>query len=262
MKPVRLSLSAVALSAVVCLLSPAAALARPNYFATFTSLYGLSEGQDLYNCGVCHRRWEGTGARNPYGTAIEQQLYVGKFITDAILDVEDDDTDGDGYTNVDEITVHGTLPGYSCANYTLVINPPPNFQSLITPGVPSCLEPKDVLITPELFAFFTEVNKVSTLPVTVANNGTDDPITVSAYSLLPGSHAALSVDGPSLPIVIPVGQTATLDVIFAPTATGLVKGTLRVTTDDPDETDVDIALSGIGYVKNLAPGSRPSTSVT
>ena len=91
-------LVAVAMGGVLALPPPAAA--RPLYFDTFTSLYGITEGNDLYACGVCHRRWEGTGARNPFGTAVEQQLYLAKPITAAIQAVEGNDTDLDGVSNV------------------------------------------------------------------------------------------------------------------------------------------------------------------
>lgn len=245
---------AAALAAMVCL-SPHVASARPNYFATFTSLYGLTMGQDLYACGVCHRRWEGTGARNPFGVAVEQQLYIGKSISQAILDVAGDDTDGDGFTNGDEISIWGTLPGYSCATYGLAIDPPLNFQSLITPGVPSCLEPKDVLVDPTLTVTTAELGKVSHTLVNIVNNGTADPITVSNYTMLLGSAPSFAVSGPTLPIVIPVGGSAVLDLSFTPTATGLVTGTLRISSDDPDEPDIDFPATGIGFVKNLAPAA-------
>jgi hypothetical protein len=246
--------SRIAISAVVAVaVSAGAAQARPNYFEVFTGLYGLTPGEDLYACGVCHRRWEGTGARNPYGNALEQQLYIGKTITNAILDVEDDDTDLDGFTNGDEIANWITLPGYSCADYDLVINPPSNFQMLITPGVPSCLEPKDVEVTPTVFAFLTEVGKVGTVAVEVRNNGTDEDITVSGFELLAGSSPRLMVSGAPAPIVVAVGETATLEVSFTPVITEFVSGTLRIATDDPDEPTIDVGLTGIAFVKNLAP---------
>ena len=70
----RMGTIAATLAAIV--LTAATASARPLYFDTFTGLYGFSSGDDLYACGVCHRRWEGTGGRNPYGEAVEQQLAV------------------------------------------------------------------------------------------------------------------------------------------------------------------------------------------
>jgi hypothetical protein len=244
------------LAAALSVLSASPAAARPNYFSTFTGIYGLVPGDDLYSCGVCHRTWTGTGARNPFGIAVEQQLYIGKTITDSILAVEPDDTDGDGFTNVDEITVHQTLPGYSCDNYTLVINPPPTFQSMIEPGVPSCLEPKDILIDPTPVELVIQVNQVGTEPIEIVNNGTDFPITVSSYGMVAGSHPALSVSGPAVPFVIPVGSSVTVNVVFSPTASAVAFGTFRVSSDDPDEPDLDLLTTGIGFVKNIAPASE------
>jgi hypothetical protein len=246
------ALRAIAIAAVVLGVASLAS-ARPLYFNAFTDLYGLAPGDDLYACGVCHRNWEGTGARNPFGVAVEQQLYISKPITDAILAVENDDTDGDGFSNVDEITVHGTLPAYSCGNFTLAFNTPVNFQSLITPSVPSCLEPKDILVDPLSLAFVTEVGGSETFTVNVVNFGQDDPITVSAASLLPGADPTLSVSAPTAPFVIPVGGSVAVDVSFAPASSLGVTATLRISSDDPDEPTIDVPITALGIVIPRAP---------
>ncbi|MDX2169960.1 MAG: hypothetical protein SF182_23020 [Deltaproteobacteria bacterium] len=243
------------LAAVVAVLLAVAgpAAARPLYFDTFTSLYGLSPGDDLYACGVCHRNWNGTGARNPFGVAIEQQLYISKPITDAILAVESADTDGDGFSNVDEITVHGTLPGYACDTFDLAFNTPVNFQSLITPGVPSCLEPKDIRVTPADLSFVTEVGGSHTEIVTIANYGQDDPITVSSAGFFGPHDASLSLLAPAAPFVIPVGGSATLEVTFTPTMSLAAGATLRIVSDDPDEPTIDLSVTALGIVIPRAP---------
>jgi hypothetical protein len=229
--------------------------ARPLYFDNLVSIYGLTPADDIHACGVCHRLWTGTGARNPYGSAVEQQLYLGKPIATAILDVAGSDTDGDGFTNGDELAVHRTLPGYSCADYFLASDPPPSFQSLITPGVPSCLESQDVRVDPASVNFVTEIGKTSIVEVEVVNNGADLPITVSAYGLLPGAPAPLSVDGPATPIVIPVGGSAMLTVSFSPPGSLIASATLRITSDDPDEPDLDVPVGAISFVSPLAPAA-------
>ena len=146
------------------LLAPGTAQARPNYFEAFTTYYGFTPGDDLYACGVCHLKWGGTGARNPYGTAVEQQLYIGgKPIIDSIRDIEDEDTDLDGFTNVEELVTHGTLPGYSCDNYTIALNTPPGFQALITPLVPTCLEAMDLRVQPIEVTVLTKVGTTDSL---------------------------------------------------------------------------------------------------
>jgi hypothetical protein len=248
------ALAAFALG-VVLLIAPRTGQARPLYFENLVSIYGLTPEDDIHACGVCHLLWTGTGARNPYGSAIEGQLYLGKPIATAIADVAGADTDGDGFTNGDELGVHRTLPGYSCSNWFMAENPPPTFQSLITPGVPSCLDPKDIRIEPANVAFATQAGTQGSEIVQIINNGSDDPITVSAYGFLAGASATLGVTGPALPIVIPVGGSAQLMVTFTPPAVTLATGTLRISSDDPDEPDVDIAVSGISFANPLAPAA-------
>ncbi len=251
----RLSLAAAA-AVVVALAAPSPAPARPLYFDTLTSHYGLVPSDPIYACGVCHRKWEGTGARNPFGTAIEQQLYAGKTILDAIMTVAPGDADGDGFANEDEIAIHGTLPGYSCVNYTLASETPPDFQSLITPGVPTCLEPKDIAVAPDVAAFRTEVGKISTVEVIVSNNGSDLPLNVTGFALLAGSDPAYTVTGPAMPVEIPLGQSITLTVQFAPTVPSLPTGTLRIESDDPDEPNYDFMLTAVAFIRVLAPAAE------
>ena len=129
-RPVRSTLLLALAFAVLALARGAAA--RPLYFDNLVGIYGLTPADDIHACGVCHRLWTGTGARNPYGSAIEAQLYLAKPIATAIADVAALDTDGDGFTNGDELGIHRTLPAYSCSNYLLAEDPPPTFQSLIT----------------------------------------------------------------------------------------------------------------------------------
>src|SRR5262245_35183167 len=147
---------AAALLAVVAAWAPRPTDARPQYFAAVTEHYGLVDGDELYACGICHRIWTGTGARNPFGRAVEDQLYLGKPILTVIADIASGDADGDGFTNDDELRVYRTLPGFSCSNFDLAIDPPSYFQSIITPAVPTCLEPKDVKVDPTTIDFVTE----------------------------------------------------------------------------------------------------------
>jgi len=243
-----------ALAAAVLLL-PLAAHARPLYFQNLTTIYGIQPNEGIYACGVCHQRWEGTGARNPFGAAVEQQLYIGKSIANAILDVAGDDSDGDGFTNGDELATFRTLPGYSCANYGVAINPPPEFQSLITPGVPTCLEPKDILVDPTVVSFVTTVGKTVSVNIDIRNNGSELPLEITGIGLLPGAPASFGIVAPAVPFSIPVGDSITVQLSFAPTASGIQTATLRVTSDDPDEAALDVSVSGLSFVSPLAPAA-------
>lgn len=230
--------------------------ARPTYFQVFTDRYGITSGDRLYACGNCHIKWTGTGARNPFGQEVEQQLYVGKSITQALADIEALDTDGDGFSNVDEITVFETLAGYSCSNFFLATGAPIGYDTYITPMVASCLEPIDIRIEPAGVSFLTKAGTVGTMPLQIINNGSTDVITVSSYQFLAGSHAALAVSGPAVPFDIPVGGFVNLDVTFSPAAAIIAMGTLRVASNDPDEPTIDTPVQGFGFVQTLAPADK------
>jgi hypothetical protein len=240
---------------VAALLAPMAAQARPLYFQNLTTIYGLVPGDEIYACGVCHQRWEGTGGRNPYGTAVEQQLYLGKSIVDAILDIENEDTDGDGFLNGDELATQRTLPGYNCSNYGLAVNPPAWFQSIITPGVPTCLLPLDIEVTPATVPLVTQVGDPASATVDIINNGTDFALQVTSVQYLPGANPALGIVGPPFfPISIAPGQRETIQVTFSAPVSGLANGTLRVTSNDPDEPTVDVAVSAFAFIDPVTSG--------
>lgn len=245
--------AALALCVLAFASLPLAATARPTYFEVLTSKYGFVEGDRLFACGVCHYRWEGTGARNPFGTTVEQELYLGKPISSAIDAAVPLDPDDDGYTSLEELTVYETLPGYSCANFFEAIDPPPDWHTFISPLVVSCLEPKDIRTDPIQVVFQTDARSTASQVVTIYNNGKDDPIEVLSYGLLPGAHAALSLAGPPAPFTLEVGETAGIELSFAPTGAVLTETSVRIESDDPDEPTLDVGVTAIGRVQPLAP---------
>ncbi len=246
----------VALLATLVVGAATDAFARPTYFQVFTERYNITSGDRLYACGNCHIKWTGTGARNPFGQAVEQQLYVGKSINDALAAVEPLDTDGDGFSNLDEITVFDTLAGYSCNNYFLAEGAPLGYDTYITPMVASCLEPIDIRTEPTAMNFLTKAGTVETQQLQVINNGSTDVITVSSYGFLSGAAASLAVSGPAVPFDVPVGGVVNLDVTFSPPTAVIAMGTVRISSNDPDEPDVDVAVQGFGFVQTLAPAEK------
>jgi hypothetical protein len=80
------------------------------------------------HCGVCHYKFTGGGTRNPYGAAVEEAL-EGYPNTDAgrqqaITSIENADSDGDGYSSIEEMydrlnySNTPTFPGLTDGNYT------------------------------------------------------------------------------------------------------------------------------------------------
>jgi hypothetical protein len=128
----RLSSKRIALVAVTLLL-PFSSLAkkqiRTAFFDTYPSALAFN-GNPLSDvdsnsghCGVCHYDFNGGGTRNPYGAAVEAQRAIN--VNDsgaAFLPFESSDSDGDGYSNIGEITnstinpLFPTFPGLSAAN--------------------------------------------------------------------------------------------------------------------------------------------------
>jgi hypothetical protein len=232
------------------------ASARPTYFATLRTFFAIPADSRVDTCGVCHERWNGTGARNAFGTTVEQQLYAGRSITDSLTAVRDLDADGDGYTNAEELTAHLTLPGFSCATFEEAVGAPADWHTYITPGVATCLPPLDLRLSQQGFSFLAEVGKGDQASLTVFNNGAELPLVISSYGLLPGAHRAFGVTGPVAPVDIPVGGSVTLTLSFAPTAATGGTAVLRIASNDPDEPTIDLELSGLGFVKSLAPAAE------
>ena len=118
--------------------------------------------------------------------------------------------------------------------------------------MPSCLEPKDIKLDPTVISFVTKIGATSTTTLQLINNGSDFPIEVTDVSLLPGAPASLTIEVPTLPLSIPVGQTASVIVHFAPTSSLLTSATLRVTSDDPDEGQIDVSVGMLSFVQPVA----------
>ncbi len=232
--------------------------ARPTYFDVLTETYGITEGSRLHSCSICHFKWDGTGPRNPYGNAVQQQLYVGKSIHNSLADVETMDSDEDGFTNVSELLEHLTLPGYSCLNYFEATGAPQGFTGFAVPGVESCLDPLDVRISLPSITILADAGSSGTAELVVYNNGSEFPLTVSAYELVAGSSPMFTVDGPSAPFDIPLGENVTLSVGFSPPSGGFEDALLRILTNDPDpeEATIDVGLSGVGVMHVLAPAGQ------
>ncbi|MHC5111662.1 MAG: hypothetical protein ACYTHJ_17495 [Planctomycetota bacterium] len=104
--------------------------AFPPIRSDFFNAYPEAVGTRLDNlpgnsthCGVCHYAFGGGGDRNPYGTAIEN---LPEITPEQILTLGDVDSDGDGFTNGEEILEFiaysntPTFPGLQPDNIDLV----------------------------------------------------------------------------------------------------------------------------------------------
>jgi hypothetical protein len=80
---------------------------------------------------------------------------------------------------------------------------------------------------------------------TVSNQGTAD-LSVTAVEIVGSDAGSFTIDGSADPFVLAPGETRDLNVRFAPGGLGAKSATLRIESDDPDESRLDVALSGRG----------------
>jgi len=111
------------------------------------------------------------------------------------------------------------------------------------------LQVSPVATTPKLgvsaasVAFGTvTLNTTSTQSVTLSSTGTA-AVTVSAVSV---SGTGYSISGIATPMTLNPGQSATLNVMFAPTVAGSVGGTATITSNSSTGSTTAISLSGTG----------------
>ena len=79
----------------------------------------------------------------------------------------------------------------------------------------------------------------------INNLGSVD-LQVTGTSLVGGQVAEFAIVQGGAPFTVVPGTTHNLDVRFAPTSFGVKTTTLRLTSDDPDENLLDVALTGTG----------------
>jgi hypothetical protein len=85
------------------------------------------------------------------------------------------------------------------------------------------------------------VGSSKTLTLTATNNGTAD-ITVSGVTLSPPQF---TLSKPTIPLTIAGGQSATLSVVFAPTASGSITGSATISSNASNNSEA-VALQGAG----------------
>jgi hypothetical protein len=129
------------------------------------------------HCGACHFDFSGGGARNPYGLAIEVGRANGMTTTEAVLAIEGDDTDGDGFSNLVEITDLAsfsntpTFPGLSAGNLGSVSNIPiAEIDTILTPSGGTDTTPPVVVLSDPLGGEFITPNQFYTINFTATDD--------------------------------------------------------------------------------------------
>ncbi|MBN2507400.1 MAG: hypothetical protein JXQ71_11965 [Verrucomicrobia bacterium] len=139
------------------------------------------------HCGVCHYKFGGGGARNPYGVAVGNNLSAGN--SNAVWIIRDQDSDNDGHTTLVEVTSTAydntpTFPGLTPANVNLV-------SGVAVADLKDYLVPASGVDTtpPQVEVAFPDGGEVLT-----GNRGTNVTWTASDASGIAGVSLYLSLD--------------------------------------------------------------------
>jgi hypothetical protein len=98
--------------------------------------------------------------------------------------------------------------------------------------------------------------------VIISNTGSLD-LTVSSIAIDAGTDFTLDLGGGSNPCttanpIIPAGDNCSVVVVFAPKSVGAISDNLAITSDDPDQPNVNVLLSGTG-LDNVTPAVTAAT---
>jgi PGF-CTERM protein len=128
---------------------------------------------------------------------------------------------------------------------TLTVNSDDPDEPSVAVSLSGVGQAADVSLTTATKQFGTvRVGSSSLTSVTLTNTGNETLVLRNAtVTGADGSaFAVVTADG----IRVPAGETRSVSVALAPETTGSLSGTLELTTNDPDEETVTVALSGTG----------------
>src|ERR1700733_448698 len=109
-------------------------------------------------------------------------------------------------------------------------------------GCAGMAEPLPTLsVAPSTLSVSTKIGSSNTVPVSVINTGTS-PVTVSQV-VVSGKGFALS--GATTPMTLATNKSASFNIVFAPTDTGSVSGTVNIVTD-AGHRPTSLPLNGAG----------------
>lgn len=112
--------------------------AKSQWLAAFNSRYPAAT--ELTTCGVCHNNFQNNSSRNPYGIAFKNAGGTSNP-SSAFAAIENNDSDGDGTSNIDEISTDtGFYPGWTCDNLSSATNEPNDITNFVDPANPGCLD--------------------------------------------------------------------------------------------------------------------------
>jgi hypothetical protein len=158
--------SRILLATVIAAATLASAYAVDSYLSSFRSTYPAAAGTRLDSCSLCHKDINASSARNAYGSA-----YAGAGHN--FKSIESLDSDGDGFTNIEEIKAL-KFPGNASDTPPLSDTTAPTVTAFAIPATASSLTVSITTLTATDAVGVTGylVNESSTKPAASASGWT------------------------------------------------------------------------------------------
>jgi len=116
----------------------------------------------------------------------------------------------------------------------------------LAPPVP----PADITVSPLDYDYqYVEVGKTSTAVVTISNDGESDLIIDDLVLIPSGASLFYFSSEPDLPLSLPPDWMIDVEITFVPQIEGSTEALFIISSDDPDESIVEVQLTGTGVTK-------------
>lgn len=241
-------------SSMAALLSAGALLSAPAVHASTTIGYiwsvtaypeslsdnAASDSQGFF-CVLCHKTEDGQ-LYNPYGDAMRGLIGPSSTQDDIVaafraIEALNSDADTGGFSNIAEINADAQ-PGWKESDSVP--------QNLVGNLLDPILTAPEIAVAPASVDYGAVVigTKVTGTEITISNSGSAD---LTVDSLATNNPVfSLGQQTPNTPFTIAAGANQRVGVVYTPDDLGLDTGALTIGSDDTDEPEVAVALSGTG----------------
>lgn len=191
----------------------------------------VAKGESLYVDGVFRASLPFTGSPDP---SIGAPLFIGGAFA---------------FGNM----VHGQMDEVGIYNRALSAS---EIRAIFEIGSGGKCKTRNIEVAPDLIDFGSvEVGSSTTARVTISNTGIT-PLGLSGISLASSGGGFSVASAPPLPTSLFPGATVDVGLVFAPSAIGSFSNALFITSDDPQESLVQVDLVGAGVVTEVPPGQQ------
>ena len=133
------------------------------------------------------------------------------------------------------------------------------------------IPPPDITVSPLNYDYeYVEVGVPATAVITISNDGESDLVIDDLVLVPSGASLFYFSSEPDLPLTLPPGWTVDVEITFVPQLEGSTEANFIISSDDPDESIVEVQLVGTGvteiedddYNGNLEVGSGEIVVIT